>query len=394
MAAGNRNRLAFKAESTWGTDPSGNYQELRKLGDAGITLDRAQIRTAEWNSRRAVTGMRLGNKSVGVNVPFELSYGTYDTLIESAFYSTWNAAASAITALTATVVAGTTNTIAATGIASGISTNDWVKISGFVAPYTANNGYFKVTNASTGVLTLGQAKDAAGNSLLAAASAQTGISVQKMGYIVPGTTAKSLAFEEAQLDLSTGNYTQALGCIADSFNLTLAPDAIITGNFAFLGKTFNGPANSTYGGTVVAAGTAEVMQSNDSYTKLWLDASATCAATAFDFSLANGGSRIMPVFCNTPNKITADDALFTGNITMLREDAAMLTKYLAETDLVISSCIIDKLGASGYAIEFPKVRITAHNLQRAKDNVLVTLPWTALEDSPSTYNACKIWRLV
>lgn len=393
MAAGNRNRLSFKAESTWGTEPGGNYQELRKLGDAGITLDRAQIRTAEWNSRRAVTGMRLGNKSVGVNVPFELSYGTYDTLIESAFYSTWTAAASAITALTATVVAGTTNTIGATGINAGIVAGDWVKISGFVAPYTANNGFFKVTVSASNLLTLGQAKAPDGTSLLAACSAQTGISVQRVGYIVPGTTAKSLAFEEAQLDLSTGNYTQALGCIADSFNLSLAPDAIITGNFAFLGKTFNGPANATYGGTVVAAGTDEVMQSNDAYTKLWLDGSATCAATAFDFSLSNGGSRVMPVFCNEPNKITADDALFTGNVTMLREDAAMLTKYLNETDLAISSKILDKTGTNGYALEFPKVRITAHNLQRAKDNVLVTLPWTALEYS-TTFNACKIWKLV
>lgn len=393
MAAGNRNRLSFKAESTWGTDPSGNYQELRKLGDAGITLDRAQIRTAEWNSRRAVTGMRLGNKAVGVNVPFELSYGTYDTLIESAFYSTWTTAASAITGLSATVVAGTTNTIGATGINAGIVAGDWVKISGFVSPYTANNGFFKVTVSASNLLTLGQAKSPDGTSLLAACTSQSGISVQRVGYIVPGTTAKSLAFAEDQLDLATGGSTQALGCIADSFNLSLAPDAIITGNFAFLGKTFNGPANATYGGTVVAAGTDEVMQSNDAYTKLWLDGSATCAATAFDFSLSNGGSRVMPVFCNEPNKITADDALFTGNVTMLREDAAMLTKYLNETDLAISSKILDKTGTNGYALEFPKVRITAHNLQRAKDNVLVTLPWTALEYS-TTFNACKIWKLV
>ena len=386
-AAGNRNRLSYAVESVWGTDPAGNYNTLRKLGDAGITLDRPQLRTAEWNDRRAVTGFRLGNKSVGVNVPFELSYATYDDLIASAFFSDWVAAATANTGLTVTVVAGVTRTMGATGIGTGIAVGDWVKISGFTSTLVANNGYYKVTARTADLLTFGSATN-----LVAGTSGAT-VSSQGMGYILPGTTRKSLAFCESQLDIST--YMQALGAIGDSMSLSVQPDAIITGSFGFLAKTFNGPQATTFGGTEVAANSNEVMQSNDAYTKLWLDnASApTCAVTGFDFALANGGNRVMAAFCDSPNVITADDAVFTGNMTMLWEDYSMLSKYLAETTLALTSKIVDLNGTSGYAIEFPKVKLTSHAPQRGKSNSLITMAWSALEYS-TTYNACKIWRLV
>ena len=387
-AAGNRNRLSYAVESVWGTDPAGNYQTLRKLGDAGITLERAQLRTAEWNDRRAVTGFRLGNKSVGVNVPFELSYATYDDLIASAFFSDWVAASAASSGMQVTVIASTTKTMGATGIGTGIAVNDWVKVAGFASPMTANNGYYKVTARTADLLTFGSSTN-----LVAGTSAGTTVTVQKMGYIVPGVTRKSLAFCESQLDIST--FTQALGAIGDSMSLSVQPDAIITGSFGFLAKSFTGPQGTTFGGTEVAANSNEVMQSNDAYTKLWLNdaATPTCAVTAWDFALANGGNRVMPAFCDSPNVITADDAVFTGNMTMLWEDYTMLTKYLAETTLALTSRILDLNGTSGYALEFPKVKLTGHTPQRGKSNTLITMPWSALEYS-TTFNACKIWRLV
>jgi len=388
-AAGNRNRLSYAVESNWGVDPAGNYNILRKLGDAGITLDRSQLRTAEWNDRRAVTGFRLGNKNVGVNVPFELSYATYDDLVASAFFSDWVAAGAANASLTVTVVAGSTRTMGATGIGTGIAIGDWVKIAGFAPALTANNGYYKVTGRTADLLTFASATN-----MVAGTSAGATVSSQKMGYIIPGTTRKSLSFCESQIDITT--YTQALGAIADSMSLSVQPDAIITGAFGFLAKTFTGPQATTFGGTEVAANTNEIMQSNDAYTKMWLDNAATpsCAITAWDFALANGGARIMPVFCDSPNVITADDAVFTGNLTMLWEDYTMLTKYLAETSIALTSRLLDLNGLSGYAIEFPKVKLTGHAPQRGKSNTLISMPWSALEDSSTTHVGCKIWRLV
>lgn len=387
-AAGNRNRLSYAVESVWGTDPAGNYNILRKLGDAGITLDRTQLRTAEWNDRRAVTGFRLGNKNVGVNVPFELSYATYDDLIASAFFSDWVTAPAANSSLTVTVIASSTRTMGATGIGTGIAVGDWVKIAGFASPLTANNGFYKVSARTDDLLTFASATN-----LVAGTSAGATVSSQGMEYILPGTTRKSLAFCESQLDIAA--YTQALGAIADSMSLSVQPDAIITGSFGFLAKTFTGPQGTTFGGTEVAANSNEVMQSNDTYTKLWLDnaAAPTCAVTAFDFALANGGNRVMPAFCDSPNVITADDAVFTGNMTMLQEDYSMLTKYLAETTMALTSRILDLNGTQGYAIEFPKIKLTSHAPQRGKSNTPITMAWSALEYS-STFNACKIWRLV
>lgn len=386
-AAGNRNRLSYAIESVWGTDPSGNYQIVRKTGDAGVSIDRPEIASSEWNDRRGVTNVRLGNKVVGVNVPFELSYGSYDDFIASAFFSDWVAAGTASSALTVTVIAGSTRTVGATGIGTGIAVGDWVKLSGFTSTLLANNGFYKVTARTADLLTFGSATN-----LVAGTSGAT-VVVQRMGYILPGVTRKSLAFCESQLDIAS--FKQALGAIGDTFSLSVQPDAIITGTFGFLAKTLTGPQGTTFGGTEVAANTNPVMQSNDAYTKLWIDdaASPTCAVTAFDFSLANNGNRVMGAFCDSPSVITVDDALFTGSMTMLQSDYSMLTKYLAETTLGLTSKILDLNGTSGYAFEFPKIKIVGFTENKGKANSLITLKWKALEYS-TTYNACKIWKLV
>jgi hypothetical protein len=384
MSEGMRNSLKYAVETVFGTDPGGNYQILRKTGDAGLGLTRAQIKTEEMNSRRAVTGFRLGAKMPKVTVPFELVYGGYEDLMACALMSTWAAAATASGTLSATVTS--TNVITATGIDTGLAVGDWVKITGFATTMISNNGFHKVTAKASGSITVAESTLVNGSG--------ASIVVQRMGYLVGGTTVKSLAFEEAQEDIGSGLFFQTLGNMCDSWDMSFQPDQIIKGTFNFLGKTYTNPRNTTFGGTAVAAVTADSMQSNDALSYLSIDGTPVATVTGLDFSLKNSLAQYLAVAGQNVAKIGRGDSDLTGTLTMFFDADTYWTKYLAETAISLSAKFVDLTGGQGYAIDIPRLKFTDSTLQRAKDNTLQSLPFQALENTAQTILNMKIWKLV
>ena len=90
IAAGSRRRLAYIPEVTWGTTPATpTLQILRNTGGAGIQMERNAQQSNEMRSDRAIADVRMGIQRASLDVPFELSYGTYDDLLEAALFGTW-----------------------------------------------------------------------------------------------------------------------------------------------------------------------------------------------------------------------------------------------------------------------------------------------------------------
>lgn len=388
MSEGMRNSLRYKMESSFGVDPGSNYTYVRKTGDAGVGLTRAQIKTEEMNARRAVTGFRLGAKMPKVTVPFELIYSAYDDFISCAMMNAWTDAAAESASMSVTVVADPTNTMAATGIGTGLVDGDWIKVTGFSGGYTANNGWFKVLTATANLITL------VGNSTLVAATSQTGIKVQKMKYITGSTLVKSVAFEEAQEDIGSGLFFQTLGNMCDSWDMSFQPDQIIKGTFNFLGKTYTTPYTSTKGGTIQAAPVYDPMQANDASSYVAVDGVPVATVTGLDFSLKNSLAQYLAVAGQNVAKIGRGDSDLTGTLTMFFDADTYWTKYLAETSVSLTSKFIDLSGLRGYAFDIPRIKFTDSTLQRAKDNTLQTLPFQALENTAQTILNMKIWALV
>jgi len=383
MAAGSAYRLSYVTESSFGVPSGTAFQILHGSLNAGGSLNRAQIQSQAIRSDRGMASTRFGSKKPALRYPFELRYGAYDDFIASWNQSSWAAAASANTGLTVTVVAGTTNTMAGTGIASGISTGDWIKVSGFTGGYTANNGYFKVTNSVTGTLTLGQAKDADGVSLLTAASSQTGISVQRMGYNATGSTKSYVAFEEAYTDVSI--YKEWLGCMANTMSLAIQPDQIITGEFGFIGKSLAGPAGVTYTASTTAVSTALPMTGSDLTGVVSVDGTPVAICTGINFSGNNSGNYLNGVFAQVPYGLTSGRSNLSGSMSMYVLDYAWYTKYLNETRFALSLKLMDSGGTTGYGIEVPYCAITTEPTEnKAEDNVVQNISFQV--EPSSTYS--------
>lgn len=93
MAVGtsNRTRLAYIAESTWGTTPgTGTMDELRYTGEslgANVTF----TESAEIVSHRMTTDTVATQWGSGGDINFELSSASYDDFLEAAVQGTWTA---------------------------------------------------------------------------------------------------------------------------------------------------------------------------------------------------------------------------------------------------------------------------------------------------------------
>jgi len=90
IATGSRHDLSYIAETTYGTTPP-TTPELTPIRHTGTTLGLSKdaIESEELRQDRQVANFRHGNKSVGGDINFELSYGTFDDLIEATLCGSW-----------------------------------------------------------------------------------------------------------------------------------------------------------------------------------------------------------------------------------------------------------------------------------------------------------------
>ena len=92
IATGSRHDLSYIEEVTFGTTPA-TTPVLTPIRHTGTTLGLSKdaIESEELRQDRQVANFRHGNKSVTGDINFELSYGTFDDLIEATLCGTWAA---------------------------------------------------------------------------------------------------------------------------------------------------------------------------------------------------------------------------------------------------------------------------------------------------------------
>lgn len=83
-------RLAHIAEVTWGTTPSTpTFVNLRYTSES-LNANIDNVVSNEIRADRNVSDLIQVGQSAGGTVNFELSYGTFDTLLESLMYAAWS----------------------------------------------------------------------------------------------------------------------------------------------------------------------------------------------------------------------------------------------------------------------------------------------------------------
>lgn len=90
-ASGSRHSMGFVLETVVGTTPDTPAFSAIRHNTTNLALSKTVIESAELRSDRQTTDGRHGNYSVGGDIAVELSYGSFDTIIEALFGGTWTA---------------------------------------------------------------------------------------------------------------------------------------------------------------------------------------------------------------------------------------------------------------------------------------------------------------
>ena len=89
MADSLRHALGFIAESVYGTTPATPaFQLLRNTG-CTLAITKDGVLSEEAHSDRQIRELRHGNRQCGGEISGELSYGTYDDLLQAVLGGTW-----------------------------------------------------------------------------------------------------------------------------------------------------------------------------------------------------------------------------------------------------------------------------------------------------------------
>lgn len=91
MADGSRHSMRMVAEATYGTTPANPvFNYIRHTGTT-LGLSKEALQSEEIRDDRQITDFRHGARQVGGDINFELSYGSFDVILEALLGGTWDA---------------------------------------------------------------------------------------------------------------------------------------------------------------------------------------------------------------------------------------------------------------------------------------------------------------
>ena len=268
-----------------------------------------------------------------------------------------------LTGLT-TSVAGQITRAAGSFITDGVAVGDFVTLSGMNV--LANNGVaFPVTAVTATVLTI---------TGFAADTATTG-RVRQTQFLADGTILSSFVFEDAQTDVNV--FQTILGAVVNKMTLSVKTNALVSGSFDVIGAKSGGTTTATVSSSVTAAPTNQPF---DSFTgSLKEGGTVSAIVNGVDLSLDNGVDLKYAVFSRDGFDARPGIVNLTGNLNVYLQDAALLTKFLNETESSLDFVLTDLLGNT-YEFLIPRVKYTGATRSVSEKDVSIALPFTALRD--------------
>lgn len=202
-----------------------------------------------------------------------------------------------------------------------------------------------------------------------------------------GSTPASFSIEDAATDIT--QFRLFTGMSVSTMAVSIRPNQMVTTTFGMVGR------NMAISGTSVDP-TKTVSSTNqpfDAYSGQLRIADAggalTSAAivTGIDFTLNNSLAPTFVVGSSTTPQLEFGMATVEGTITAYFEDAALINRFLNETQTALEVSVDDPTGASDYTFLFPRVKINGADVP--VDNPtsrIITLPFVALFDTATNSN--------
>lgn len=357
--------LYYIEETDWGVTPSAPFKELRWTGESLAQTTTSEV-SAEVRPDRQVPDVIRTDIEVAGDVNVEVSYGTFDDLLEGAFMSSWSPDVG-ISASDLSTEAGDNSVNATSSDLSVIQPGQWIRLGGFTNE--ANNDYFQATSVTGTKVVL------AGGTLVTEAA---GATITVAGSTLRnGIVPKSFTLEKAFTDVS--EFVAFAGMRVSSLNLTADTGALLTGAFSFQGRSAAASGSSLSSGAPSAAPSNPVLNAIDNIKGLRVgDGSEAFEISSHNFTLDNtlraqkgqGTLGSIGIGIGTLN--------VTGALTAYFETRSLYEKHLNWDTSAFAYRMVDAAGNS-YVVSFPALKFTDGNpVAGGKDqDIMAEMSWTA-----------------
>ncbi len=380
-------QLKVKKQTALGTIASGGGGQLLRRVQSTLNLKKDTYESNEIRSDYQVQDFRHGARRVEGSISGEISAGTYSLLIQSAMRRDF-AAVTAITGLSVTIAgSGPTYTITrASGdfLAGNIKAGHVIRLSVGTLNAANINKNLLVVSVTATVLTVvvlnGVAMFAEGP------IASTTVTVQGKVTFCPQTahTNDFYTFEHWYSTLSPTASESYWDCKVGGFNISLPPTGIATIEFPIMGLDMLPTTSEALTSAAAATSTGVLAAVNG---VLRNAAGAIANVTGLTINVTNNNSMAGPVVgLNKYVDIVNGRHKVTGQLTAIFDSVTLRDAFINETELALYAAFTsdNTATASFIAITIDRLKLGAADRDDSEGVKTVTLPFTALLNSPGT----------
>lgn len=360
-AVGVSQNTYLKIEGVGGTlDPAVAWIPLRLITN-GLSQSVEELESDEMLPGRHMAESRSGVSSVTGDLEAELTYGTFDMLLEAAFHGTWQVKTRTASTLSVAAADDSFNDSASGFVTAGFAVGDVIKVSGFAT--AANNGQFKVASVAAGKITV---TDLAGAAVtLVDELAGASVTIATGGTLKTGSTRRRFAVLKHNEDI--GRWLIYRGCEVGTVAIDCPLQGKIGVTFSLIGKkeeayVFDNVTES------IAAPTITVMMTTFEGS-LFEGGTGLNHATALSITLENGMEAIYRLFSRDAYDIKLGRINVSGSLSAYIEDSRLKDKYLGETKTPLVVSLTD--GDNSYEISMTQAKLTTSSEEGSGDDPII-----------------------
>lgn len=199
-----------------------------------------------------------------------------------------------------------------------------------------------------------------------------------------GTTRRYFTIERKFANLATPEWHRYTGAEVNTFSLSIAPDAVVSGTFGFIAKDASIGTAELSGASYGAATTTEPFTSFEG--SITEGGSALGIVTSLEMSLENGLNPLFVVGDSTSDTPSIGRSRVTGTVGVYFQSKTLLEKFINETSSSLVFTLVDPAG-NQYEVTLPNIKYTGGQPDVSGDGeVTISLPFTALYDSTEGSN--------
>jgi len=202
-----------------------------------------------------------------------------------------------------------------------------------------------------------------------------------------GTTPSFLFLEDGALDIS--QYRKFSGMGVSQMSINMAPNQMIQTTFEMVGQDMEQATTTTSTSAALAASLNEPF---DSYSGLIYDGGITSGdaigvVSAMNFSVQNSLAPTFVIGSDTTPQLEFGQAVVEGTMTVYYENAALINKFLNETQSSVRVVVDDPTGTNAMTFDFPRVKYNGATVPVANpQSRFIEIPFVALKETSTGSN--------